>query len=90
MASGTWEATGGRKTGLACCPLTLLVKDHKSWSLESGYPVRPVMGGNVGGNAGISEFVSLVLEPVANEMEDSLEINATRRENTKRQETPYW
>ena len=65
--------------GLGCCPLTLLVKDHKSRSIDSGEapPVRPVMGGNAGGNAGMSEFVSLALEPVANEMEDSLEILAT-------------
>ena len=35
------------------------------------------MGGNVGGNAGMSEFISLVLEPVADEMKNSMEINAT-------------
>ena len=61
--------------GLACCPLTLLVKDHKIWTVVP--PVRPVMGGNVGGNAGMSEFISLALEPVADEMKDSMEINST-------------
>ena len=35
------------------------------------------MGGNVGGNKGISEFISLVLEPVAKEMKGSLEIDST-------------
>ena len=35
------------------------------------------MGGNVGGNAGMSEFISLVLEPVSDEMKNSMEINAT-------------
>ena len=61
--------------GLGCCPLTLLVKDHKTWTGVP--PVRPVMGGNVGGNAGMSEFISIVLEPVADDMKDSMEINAT-------------
>ena len=35
------------------------------------------MGGNEGGNQGISEFISLVLEPVAREQEGNMEINAT-------------
>ena len=60
--------------GLAVCPLTLLIKDHKTWSVNP--PSRPVMGGNVGGNRPLSEFMSLVLEPVAKRME-SMEINAT-------------
>jgi hypothetical protein len=53
--------------GLAVCPMTLLIKDHKTWSVNSGEspPSRSVMGGNIGGNTAISEFVSLVLEPVA-------------------------
>ena len=53
--------------GLAVCPLTLLIKDHKIWSVDSGDPPpsRPVVGGNVGGNRPLSEFTSLVLEPVA-------------------------
>ena len=35
------------------------------------------MRGNEGGNSGISEFVSMVLEPVAREQDDNMEINAT-------------
>jgi hypothetical protein len=46
--------------GLATCPMTLLIKDHKTWSVESGEtpPTRSIMGGNVGGNKGLSEFMS--------------------------------
>ena len=71
-----------RNHGLAICPMTLLIKDHKStWSViletEDTLPSRSVMGGNVGGNRGISEFLSLVLEPVAKEMKGSMEIDAT-------------
>ena len=61
--------------GLGTCPLTLLVKDHKSWSVIP--KTRAVMGGNDGANSGISEFLSLVLEPVAKEQDGKLEINAT-------------
>ena len=53
--------------GLGVCPMTILVKDHKTWDLIP--KTRPVMGGNEGGNQGISEFLSLVLEPVAREQE---------------------
>ena len=35
------------------------------------------MGGNDGGNSGISEFLSIVLEPVAREQDNNMEINAT-------------
>ena len=63
--------------GLSVCPLTLMIKDHKSWSVDEDLPSRPVMGGNVGENAGISEFLSLVLEPVADEMKGKVEINST-------------
>ena len=64
--------------GLAVCPMTLLIKDHKSWSIESGTPppTRQVHGGNVGVNKAISEYLSLVLEPVAKKME-SMEVNST-------------
>ena len=55
--------------------MTLLIKDHKQWDLIP--KTRSVMGGNVGGNTGISEFLSLVLEPVAREQDGSMEINAT-------------
>ena len=61
--------------GLGACPMTLLVKDHKSWSLVP--KTRSVMGGNVGGNAGISEFISLILEHVAREQDGNMEISAT-------------
>ena len=64
--------------GLAVCPLTLLIKDHKIWSVESGEspPSRPVIGGNVGGNRAMSEYMSLYLEPVARG-QNSMEINAS-------------
>ena len=55
--------------------MTLLIKDHKPWDLIP--KSRSVMGGNEGGNTGISEFLSLVLEPVAREQNGSMEINAT-------------
>ena len=61
--------------GLGTCPMTLLIKDHKTWSVIP--KTRSVMGGNEGANSGISEFLSLVLEPVAKEQDDKLEINAT-------------
>ena len=61
--------------GLGVCPMTLLIKDHKSWSVVP--KTRSVMGGNEGGNSGISEFISLVLEPVAREQAGNMEINAT-------------
>ena len=61
--------------GLGTCPMTLLVKDHKSWDVIP--KTRSLMGGNDGGNVGISEFLSLVLEPVAREQVGNMEINAT-------------
>ena len=61
--------------GLGACPMTLLIKDHKPWDLIP--KTRSVMGGNEGGNSGISEFLSLILEPVAREQSGSMEINAT-------------
>ena len=51
------------------------VKAHKVWSLIP--KTRSVMGGNDGANYGISEFLSLVLEPVAKEQDDKMEISAT-------------
>ena len=49
--------------GLSTCPLSLLFKDHKGWSAESGTfpPTRPVMVGHVGMNRHISEVVSDIL-----------------------------
>ena len=52
--------------GLAIFPMTLLIKDHKTFDLGTTPPTRSVMGGNVGGNKPISEYMSLILEPVAN------------------------
>ena len=51
--------------------LRLLIKDHKTWSPDSGQPVptRPVASGNCGLNTHISEFISEILEPVAMELE---------------------
>ena len=62
--------------GLAVCPMTLLIKDHKHFEIGDTPPSRSVMGGNVGGNKPLSEFMSLVLEPVAKRME-GMEINAS-------------
>ena len=54
--------------GLGVCPMTLLIKDHKSWPIVP--PTRSVMGENEGGNSGISEFVSMVLDPVVREQDE--------------------
>ena len=32
--------------GLAVCPMTLLVKDHKLWPVGETPPTRSIMGGN--------------------------------------------
>ena len=44
-------------------------------SLESGES-PPIIGGNVGGNRAISEYMSHILEPVAKSM-DGMEINSS-------------
>jgi hypothetical protein len=54
--------------GLAVCPMTLLIKDHKVFSIGETPPTRSVMGGNVGDNKPLSEFMSFILEPVARKM----------------------
>ena len=53
--------------------------NHKVWSAESGEspPSRAIIGGNVGGKRAMSEYMYLILEPVAKGME-RMEINATR------------
>ena len=61
--------------GLSICPMTILVKDHKSWSVD--VKSRPVMNGKVGMNTNMSEFLSLFLEPVANEDKRNMEVNAS-------------
>ena len=55
--------------GLAVCPTTLLVKDHKTFDLGTEPATRFVMGGNVGPNKPSSEYLYLILEPVAKRME---------------------
>jgi hypothetical protein len=47
--------------GLAVCPMTPLIKDHKVFSIGETPPTRSVMGGNVGDNKPLSEFLSLIL-----------------------------
>ena len=64
------------KLGLAVCPMTLMVKYHKLQPVGKTPPTRSVMGSNVCGNKPLSEFMSLVLEPVSKRM-DSMEINAS-------------
>ena len=53
--------------GLDLPEMSLLVKDHKSWSFESGKPVptRPVLSGNCAINTHLSELISEIIEPVA-------------------------
>ena len=61
--------------GLSICPMTILVKDHKSWVVD--IKSRPVMNGKVGMNTHMSEFLSLILEPLANEDKRNMEVNAS-------------
>ena len=53
--------------GLSIYPMTLTIKDHKVWSLESGIPPpsRPLMDDSKGMNTMISEVLSIILEPIA-------------------------
>ena len=55
------------ENGEQTCPMVCLIKDHKGWSYSESTPVppsRPVIGGNVGINRGLSELLSLLIEPV--------------------------
>ena len=65
--------------GLSTCPLSLLFKDHKGWSAESGTvpPTRPVMGGHLGMNRHISEIVSDALDPVVSTYQGGREVIST-------------
>ena len=65
--------------GLAIFPMTIMIKDHKSLSLDSEEPPpsRSIMNGKLGMNMNMSEFISLVMEPIANEDKDNLETNFT-------------
>ena len=53
--------------GEQSCAMSLLVKDHKQWSRDSGRPVptRPVISGNSGLNCHLSELNSMIIEPPA-------------------------
>ena len=71
------ETTMGE--GLSTCPLSLLFKDHKGWSAESGTvpPTRPVVGGHLGINLHISEIVSDILDPLVSTYIGGREIIST-------------
>ena len=60
---------------LAVCPLYLLFKDHKGWFWQMGGapPTRPVASGNAGMNLHLSEMISKLLEPIANNFDGGLE-----------------
>ena len=64
---------------LAVCPLYLLYKDHKGWDRSKGPipPTRPVASGNRGMNLHLSEILSDILEPVADEVKNSNEVIST-------------
>ena len=51
---------------MATCPLSLLYKDHKGWTRDSGKlpPTRPVAGGHLGMNLYLSEVISDLVEPL--------------------------
>ena len=71
------ESTMGES--LSVCPLSLLFKDHKGWTLDSGTvpPTRPVVGGHVGLNLHISEIVSDILDPVVATYQGGHEVIST-------------
>ena len=57
--------------GEQACPMVCLVKDHKGWVFteEDPYPPsRPVIAGNIGMNRCLSEVLSLIIEPVTQNM----------------------
>ena len=66
-------------SSLSLCPMYLLYKDHKGWTWEKGPvpPTRPVASGNRGMNIHLSEIISEVLEPVADEMDGKNEVIST-------------
>ena len=65
--------------GLAICPMRILCKDHKYWTMDLGTPPpsRSVVSGNQGMNMNLSELISWLLEPIANEYEGGFEVNST-------------
>ena len=50
--------------------MIILIKDHKQWTPEKGgvIPSRPVVSGSRGINTHLSEWLSEILEPIANNM----------------------
>ena len=59
------------ENGEQACPMTCLIKDHKGWQYSESTPIppsRPVVAGNCGINRCLSELLSLIIEPVTNEM----------------------
>ena len=71
------ETTMGE--GLSICPMSLLFKDHKGWSADTGTvpPTRPVVGGHLGLNMHLSELVSDILDPVVSNYDGGKEIIST-------------
>ena len=66
--------------GEQTCQMTLLCKDHKSWSHDSGKPppTRPVVAGNSGLNCHLSEIVSTLIDPVTfEEQGNEIDRNST-------------
>ena len=57
--------------------MKILIKDHKTWSVDEPAKSRPVMNGKVGMNCNMSEFLSPFLEPISNEDKNNMEVNAT-------------
>ena len=55
--------------GSQVAPLRLMIKDHKSWVeyLGTPPPSRPVCNGKAGFNCHLSELLSMILGPVAQE-----------------------
>ena len=64
---------------LSVCPMYLLYKDHKGWRWEDGGipPTRPIASGNQGMNLHLSELISEIIEPVADEFEGGFETIST-------------
>ena len=64
--------------GEQVCQMSLLIKDHKKWSCGSAGPIpsRPVISGNSGLNCHLSEIISKIIDPVADEIEGN-EVDST-------------
>ena len=58
--------------GLSVCPVTILVKDHKSQSVD--ITSRPVMESKSCMNCNMSEFLYLLIEPVDNDDKNNMEV----------------